>query len=143
MATDRPRNVAASVRQRLLNHSTVIKADPNLVLIWYGLERLLYRFMSRRFDFDGSLLAAAIRATFERRATALSETVPVGLTSAFAEDSSHVRQWTAFLRRVGGEKPPALMDVIEVVGEFVLPPARAAIGSRAFPRRWTPQSAWH
>src|SRR5262249_49925461 len=38
-----PRNVAASVRQRLLNYSTRIKADPNLVLIWYGIERLLYR----------------------------------------------------------------------------------------------------
>lgn len=37
------RNVAASVRQRLLNYSTTIKADPNLVLIWYGIERLLYR----------------------------------------------------------------------------------------------------
>jgi hypothetical protein len=36
-------NVAASVRQRLLNYSTTIKADPNLVLIWYGIERLLYR----------------------------------------------------------------------------------------------------
>jgi predicted nucleotidyltransferase component of viral defense system len=304
MARDRLRNVAASVRQRLLNHSIVIKADPNLVLTWYGLERLLYRlslsvhrdrfvlkgamlfrlwggtdfrstkdldllgflrdeaevvrdafvsiceqvaeddgmvfdassvrvaeirdgqayggfrvlltaklgtavlplqidvgfgdavtpapiyadfpslldqprphiriypretvvaekfeamvqlgmtnsrmkdyydlwFMSRRFDFDGPLLAAAIRATFERRATTLSETVPVGLTSVYADDSSHVRQWTAFSRRVGGDKPPALMDVIEAVGEFVLPPARAAIESRAFPRRWTPQAAWH
>jgi hypothetical protein len=84
-----------------------------------------------------------IGATFERRATTLSETVPVGLTSAYAEDSSHIRQWAAFLRRVGGEKPPALMDVIEAIGEFVLPPARAVVRSRAFPRRWTPQSAWH
>jgi hypothetical protein len=38
MATEKPRTVAASVRQRLLNHSTAIKTDPNLVLIWYGLE---------------------------------------------------------------------------------------------------------
>jgi hypothetical protein len=40
---NKTRNVAASVRQRLLNYSTTIKADPNLVLIWYGIERLLYR----------------------------------------------------------------------------------------------------
>jgi predicted nucleotidyltransferase component of viral defense system len=304
MARDRPRNVAASVRRRLLNHSTAIKADPNLVLIWYGLERLLYRlslsvhrdrfvlkgamlfrlwggsdfrstkdldllgflhdeaevvretfvsiceqvveddgmvfdastvrvaeirdgqeyggfrvlltaklgtavlplqvdvgfgdaitppateadfpalldqpqpririypretviaekfeamvqrgmtnsrmkdyydlwFMSRRFEFDGSLLAAAIRATFDRRATALPGSVPVGLTAAYAEDSSHARQWTAFSKRIGGEKPPALVDVVAAVREFVWPPAHAAFESAGFPRRWTPQSAWH
>jgi hypothetical protein len=99
--------------------------------------------MSRRFEFDGSLLAAAIRATFDRRATALPETVPVGLTTAYAEDSSHARQWTAFSKRIGGEKPPPLVDVVVAVREFVLPPARAAIESAGFPRRWTPQSAWH
>src|ERR1700689_470100 len=43
MAKDKPRNTSASIRQRLLNHSTSIKTDPNLVLIWYGLERFLYR----------------------------------------------------------------------------------------------------
>lgn len=40
---NKTRNVAASVRQRLLNYSTTIEADPNLVLIWCGIERLLYR----------------------------------------------------------------------------------------------------
>jgi hypothetical protein len=43
MATDKPRNTSASIRQWLLNHSTAIKTDPNPVLIWYGLERFLYR----------------------------------------------------------------------------------------------------
>jgi hypothetical protein len=43
MAKDKPTNTSASIRQRLLNHSTTIKTDPNLVLIWYGLERFLYR----------------------------------------------------------------------------------------------------
>jgi hypothetical protein len=41
MATDKPRNMSASIRQRLVNHSAAIKTDPNLVLIWYGLERFL------------------------------------------------------------------------------------------------------
>jgi hypothetical protein len=43
MAKDKLRNTSAFIRQRLLNHSTAIKTDPNLVLIWYGLERFLYR----------------------------------------------------------------------------------------------------
>jgi hypothetical protein len=35
--------MTGAIRQRLLNHSTAINTDPNLVLIWYGLERFLYR----------------------------------------------------------------------------------------------------
>jgi Nucleotidyl transferase AbiEii toxin, Type IV TA system len=60
MTIDKPRNMSASVRQRLLNHSTEIKTDPNLVLIWYGLERLLYRLSvsahSDRFVLKGAML---------------------------------------------------------------------------------------
>jgi Nucleotidyl transferase AbiEii toxin, Type IV TA system len=60
MAKDKPRNTSASIRQRLLNHSTAIKTDPNLVLIWYGLERLLYRLSvsihSERFVLKGAML---------------------------------------------------------------------------------------
>jgi hypothetical protein len=60
MVKDKPRNVSASIRQRLLNHSTAIKADPNLVLIWYGLERFLYRLSvsshGERFVLKGAML---------------------------------------------------------------------------------------
>ena len=60
MARDKPRNTSASIRQRLLNHSTAIKTDPNLVLIWYGLERFLYRISvsthSDRFVLKGAML---------------------------------------------------------------------------------------
>lgn len=60
MTTDKPRNIPASIRQRLLNHSTETKTDPNLVLIWYGLERLLYRLSvsgySDRFVLKGAML---------------------------------------------------------------------------------------
>jgi hypothetical protein len=56
----KPRNTSASIRQRLLNHSTAIKTDPNLVLIWYGLERFLYRLSasthSERFVLKGAML---------------------------------------------------------------------------------------
>jgi hypothetical protein len=40
---NQPRNLAASVRQRLLNLAQTQKEDFNLVLIRYGIERLLYR----------------------------------------------------------------------------------------------------
>jgi Nucleotidyl transferase AbiEii toxin, Type IV TA system len=72
MAKDQPKNTSASIRQRLLNHSTAISTDPNLVLIWYGLERFLYRLSvsthSARFVLKGAMLfrlwgAADFRST--------------------------------------------------------------------------------
>jgi predicted nucleotidyltransferase component of viral defense system len=57
---DPPRNLAASVRQRLLNHARTIGADPALVFLWYGLERFLYRLsvspFRDRFILKGALL---------------------------------------------------------------------------------------
>jgi predicted nucleotidyltransferase component of viral defense system len=301
---NKTRNVAASVRQRLLNYSTTIKADPNLVLIWYGIERLLYRlslsphkdqfvlkgamlfrvwsgtnfratkdldllgfvgdeaeplrqifvsiceqpveddgltfdassvhiseirddqeyggfrlslsaklgtarvplqvdvgigdaitpapqttdfptmlnqpqpririypretvvaekvdaivqlgmtnsrmkdyydlwFMSRRFEFAGSVLVSAIRATFIRRETAIPTSAPIGLTSEYGRDASHARQWAAFNRRVGTDAPSSLETVVETVAALVLPPVQAASTSQAFDRMWVPQSGWH
>ncbi len=74
--------------------------------------------LSRLFDFEGDLLAAAIRATFERRGTALPAGPPVALTAAFAEDPAKKTQWTAFLRKSGAPADPA-----------DLPTASAALGA--------------
>jgi hypothetical protein len=57
--------------------------------------------LARDFDFDGALLARAIRATFERRKTALPTTTPVALTPAFAEDATKKTQWSGFVRKAG------------------------------------------
>ena len=43
MTSKPPRNIAASVRQRLTNLSRERKEDLQFVLTRYGLERLLYR----------------------------------------------------------------------------------------------------
>jgi predicted nucleotidyltransferase component of viral defense system len=303
MAKDKPTNTSASIRQRLLNHSTAIKTDPNLVLIWYGLERFLYRlsvsthrerfvlkgamlfrlwgcanfrstkdldlegflqdeaevvrevfasicdqpveddglifdassvtvaairdtqeyggfrvlltarlgtailrlqidvgfgdaitptpaitdfpsilsqsrprirvypretvvaekfeamvqlgmtnsrmkdyydlwFMSSHFEFDGSTLSAAMRATFERRGTAIPGRSPTALTAEFAADLNHVRQWAAFTRSVAAEATPGLGVVIDKISEFVLPPAMAAATEQPFRQHWGPQIRW-
>jgi len=48
---------------------------------------------------DHATLVDAIRATFQRRATALPDGVPFGLTVTFSKDTQKQAQWTAFLRR--------------------------------------------
>jgi predicted nucleotidyltransferase component of viral defense system len=57
---NQPRNLAASVRQRLLNLAQAQKEDFNLVLTRYGIERLLYRLhcsaVGERFILKGAML---------------------------------------------------------------------------------------
>jgi predicted nucleotidyltransferase component of viral defense system len=303
MARDKPTNTSASIRQRLLNHSTAIHTDPNLVLIWYGLERFLYRlsvsthserfvlkgamlfrlwggtdfrstkdldlegflqdeaklirevfasicvqpveddgltfdassvkvteirdtqeyggfrvlltarlgtailrlqvdvgfgdaitpapaitefpsilsqsrprirvypretvvaekfeamvqlgmtnsrmkdyfdlwFMLRHFEFEGPTLAAAVRATFERRGTLIPGRSPIALTMEYADDPKHVQQWPAFTERLSAETTPSLGVVIDEVSEFVLPPAIAAVTAQSFNQHWKPQNRW-
>ena len=55
--------------------------------------------LSEHFAFERSALAAAIRATFERRGTRLPAEVPPGLGDEFAADPLKTTQWAAFLRR--------------------------------------------
>jgi predicted nucleotidyltransferase component of viral defense system len=60
LTTGRPGNIAASVRQRLLNLSRQRGEDFQLILIWYAAERFLYRLTmsehSRQFILKGAML---------------------------------------------------------------------------------------
>jgi len=81
--------------------------------------------LSRSGAFDDDRLARAIAATFARRETEIPLELPDGLTLAFAEDEQKQRQWTAFVREVA-LKPGSLVEVIEILREFLMPHARAA-----------------
>ncbi|MDX8507232.1 nucleotidyl transferase AbiEii/AbiGii toxin family protein [Mesorhizobium captivum] len=99
--------------------------------------------LSRLFAFEGGSLVQAIRATFERRDTLLPTETPLGLSTAFAEDSEKARQWTAF---VGREplllQPPNLPAAIVAIGEFVFPPLQAAALGDGFERHWPAGGPW-
>lgn len=99
--------------------------------------------LSRLFDFDGGTLASAIRATFERRGTAIPVATPEGLSDRFAEDHEKQRQWAAFVRR----EPlliaaPNLEETINEVGSFALPPIKAAAARAEFAFRWDDGGPW-
>jgi hypothetical protein len=99
---------------------------------FYDLFRL-----SETQEFDGETLAAAIRATFERRGTAIPTEAPPALDEAFAGDAVKEAQWRAFLRRGRLDNVPAnLTDVTERLAAFLLPPASSAARGEAFRRRW-------
>jgi hypothetical protein len=60
MTSPQPKNVAASVHQRLRNHARLSGDDPQYVLMRYGLERLMYRLSQSRhahlFTVKGALM---------------------------------------------------------------------------------------
>ncbi len=96
----------------------------------------LYR-LSETQEFDGETLAAAIRATFERRGTAVPTQLPLALGDAFGRDADKQAQWRAFLNRGQLDNVPAnLADVTERLVAFLLPPARAAATREVFRQRW-------
>jgi hypothetical protein len=97
--------------------------------------------LAHRSEFEGELLRQSIRATFERRQTALPVEPPVGLTEAFAQDAQKQKQWQAFMRK-NALDPLPLAEVIGFIAEFLLPVVHAATTVRAFSSRWPAGGPW-
>ena len=75
----------------------------------------------QRFELDDAVLAAAIRATFERRRTTIPMVVPFGLTDEFAGDTDKQQQWVGFLRRSGLPVTQELLSVVHMLRDRLLP----------------------
>jgi len=99
--------------------------------------------IARSFEFDGTLLSQAIRATFERRGTALPTEVPLALSEEFSDDPGKKTQWVAFLRRLGqAAGSVSLAEVTETLKEFLWPPALAAARDEVSKNLWAPAGPW-
>ena len=77
MSKKQPSNIAASIRQRLLNKARTEKRTFNELLQYFAMDRLL----SRQFDFKSLELQKAIHLTLQNRKTDLPEKV-----TAFTDD---------------------------------------------------------
>jgi predicted nucleotidyltransferase component of viral defense system len=86
------------------------------------------RALAQEGSVDARLLADAISATFERRATEVPKEVPAGLLDSFAEESGAQAQWMAFLARNRLAGPPFAEAVLEIRA-LVLAPLRVARNS--------------
>lgn len=99
--------------------------------------------MSRTFAFDGDELVRAIRATFERRGTALPDGLPLALTDEFAVDATKLAQWAGFVRKSGASTE--LRDFGEVVREarqFLAEPLSAALTPAPWSAAWGVSGPW-
>ena len=97
--------------------------------------------LATSFDFDGPVLVAALRATFERRRTPLPEGLPLGLTSAFSEDQSKQSLWSAFLNR-NRLSPLSLQDVVTALVVFLGPVLEATRAESPMLYHWSPGGPW-
>lgn len=97
--------------------------------------------LARHCEFDGAVLAQAIRATFERRGTGVPAGLPLGLTDEFALDEQKIKQWQAFQRKNALEPMP-LTVVIGALGEFLLPVLSALVSGSDRHRQWRPGAGW-
>jgi hypothetical protein len=99
--------------------------------------------LAARENFDGSTLASAITATFERRRTLVPRKLPLALTPAFAAIDGKRSQWRNFMRRVSIAGPtPELETVIAEVAAFAGPLLVAVGPGQAFQRSWQPGGPW-
>ncbi|CAH0496394.1 hypothetical protein NVSP9465_01427 [Novosphingobium sp. CECT 9465] len=97
--------------------------------------------IANTFEFDGTVLARAIAATFERRQTKIPEKIPAALTTAYADERQG--QWAAFLRRTEiALAPEPFPDVQAQIERLVMPPTAALARGATFEGRWRPGGPW-
>ncbi|MBI1821881.1 MAG: nucleotidyl transferase AbiEii/AbiGii toxin family protein [Nitrospirae bacterium] len=94
-------------------------------------------------SFDGEPLAGALRATFERRRTAIPCGLPLALTPEFVAMPEKQAQWRAFLKKNGlASAPDDLGQVIRQLAPFLEPVIKAAQTAVPFVRVWKPGGTW-
>jgi predicted nucleotidyltransferase component of viral defense system len=99
--------------------------------------------LSHDFDFEGALLADAIKATFTRRGTEVPSRAPLALTEEFSHDSQKAKQWQAFLKKSGLDHDHAeLHTVAAQLATFLLPPLQAATAAQPFTLTWHHGGPW-
>jgi hypothetical protein len=99
--------------------------------------------LSREFDFDGGVLSAAIQATFKRRKTALTPTMPLALTSDFSGDPLKQTQWKAFVRRSRLKlAAEGLEQVVVGIRNFLEAPVVAASQGERPKAAWAKGGPW-
>jgi len=99
---------------------------------------------ARTFEFEGELLAKAIRTTFANRATELpAKGIALAFTPEFHDDQSKNRQWKAFCSRIPTDTNPTdFKSVVEALKLFLSPVAAAAWEETAFATKWKPGGPW-
>lgn len=85
---------------------------------------------------DGNLLAAAIKATFERRNTTVSTDVLTIFSDDFMQDTQKQTQWAAFLNKNRLTSDQSFEDLQKRLRRFLEPVYQAAALANEYPYEW-------
>lgn len=99
-------------------------------------------FLARTFSFDAAALADAIRATFERRGTALEPDSFDALARELSNDASKATQWRAFLNRGRLTAPANFAEVVGAILEFVSLPLHDTATRNREAASWSQGGPW-
>lgn len=99
--------------------------------------------LASRQKFEGAVLTAAIRDTFDRRKTPIPEEPPFALTPSFGEDERKRTQWRSFVRknRLSGA-PEDFLQVVYGLAIFLWPLLKALQDRHRFIAVWEPGGPW-
>jgi hypothetical protein len=97
--------------------------------------------LASQFQFEGTTLADAIQATFERRMTELPSGIPLALSPEFSSDPNKQLQWRAFLRKAG-LPGVELTTVVELLQRFLMPMIEALRHGNSVSVTWNPKGPW-
>lgn len=109
------RDVAASIRQRLLNEARRQGRPFQELLQYFAMERFLYRIgrhtLADRFVLKGALLLTALQAAQFR------PTIDIDLAARTGNDHEHIRQWIEELcsLAVEGDGVRFELEALEIV----------------------------
>lgn len=99
--------------------------------------------LSQNLEFQGEVLAEAIKTTFANRLTSLPDNPPNALTSQFAGSAVKINQWKAFLRKNRFDMEIDLTEVVQLISEFLMPVINSLNKNQNFSLRWQPNRKWH
>ncbi len=100
------------------------------------------RLLSRCFDFDGKIIADAIKETFTTSHTDIPSD-PVTFTDAFSHDKTKQSQWKAFIRKnrmVGNQDN--FGEAVAAVSFFLRPVLDSIVNNRPTPLIWKAPGPW-
>lgn len=98
--------------------------------------------LTRRFDFQGGILAEALKRTFEHRKIALPEE-DLLVDEVFDERSDRQILWNAFLKKSGiKHAPEKLANVAREIEKFLSEPLSALNKDDKFAKEWKAPGPW-
>lgn len=94
--------------------------------------------LSESENFEGRVLQEAIMETFGRRKTILEKEHPL-FSEEFYLDSARIRQWDAFIRRIGVAEIISFEMVMKRIHDFIYPIYQTILHEDEFFGRWDVQ----